>query len=118
MAYRQMINGPSRFDDDGPEYVEFDEVIAVAGAGTWWIVPRGMESVMVSIRPVTAGSGYLEYTLDNYEEVTEGTPSAKTWDAGTVAVQTDDVLHPVTAIRLVNVSGSMRMVGRTVGRPL
>jgi hypothetical protein len=108
MAWKEMKRNFFRTGADRVR--EFDETLAAPGNSDWILVPKGKSTVSVALNP-TAGSGYVEYTLSNVATVKTGSPVAVIWDAETVTTYTDDVLFKVTAMRLVNVSGTTQMVG-------
>lgn len=89
---------------------EFDETLSSPGNTDWIFIPRGVDSVPVALNP-TAGEGRIEYTLSNVETVKSGSPVVKAWDSGNVTTYTDDTLFPITAIRMVNISGTTQMIG-------
>jgi len=111
MAYKNMSKGYLRLGASRKN--EFDETLAAPGNGDWVLVPTKAQGVNVAFI-TSGGSGKIQYTHDKIETVKTGSPVAFDWDLGQQTENADDVLHNVTAIRLVNVSGTVRMVGGAV----
>jgi len=98
-------------DDEIPEKAwEYTEEIAAGQNGKWLEFPNGCRGAMVEIEIAGSGEGYVEATgqLLN-ERVRAGSATGKPWDQGTVSGTTQDYVVPVTAIRGVNISGTIRL---------
>lgn len=89
---------------------EFSLTLSAPGNSDSILTPRGVQSVLVTLS-TSGGEGKVQYTMSSVAEVKADTANWIDWDAGSVTSDTDDVLYPVTAIRMVNVSGSTTMYG-------
>jgi len=111
MAWQEMqvvnvTNGGAR-----PFAFEYQESKAAVGNGTSILIPDDVKSVAV-ILDVTAGTGSIQTTTDSVAKVKAGTATWITWSYGTVGVDTAAVFSPVTAIRMVNASGTTELLVR------
>jgi len=73
------------------------------------IIPDGggvARDWLIAIFVPLAGSGSIEYSLSNREDIKAGTGKWRPWENGTVLASADDLLGPVNAIRCIYVSGS------------
>jgi len=74
------------------------------------IIPRNLKEISVFLG-ITAGSGKIQYTLNKVADVISGTGVVwKDWDAGTVIIDTDDVLKKCSAIRFICTTGTVRLL--------
>lgn len=90
---------------------EFSQTLSIVGNGNSILVPKGMQTVLISLK-VTAGEGKVQFTMSSIAEVNAETAVWEDWDAGSVtAALTSDILYPITAIRSVNTSGTTIMFG-------
>jgi len=108
MAYKYMTRSFFRIGD--ARVTEFDETLSAPGNSDWILVPKNKSTISIALNP-TAGSGRIEYTLSGIETVKTGSPIVAVWDHGNVSAYADDVLHKITAFRMVNISGTTQMVG-------
>jgi len=93
----------------GYEYDSGD--VAAAGNGNWIIIPDNIRSVN-AVLEITAGEGKLQTTKNKIADVIAGTDIvAIDWKLGSViATAEDEHTGRVTAIRMVNISGTTRML--------
>lgn len=90
---------------------EFEEILNSPGDGDWIMVPNDVGAIAVTLSP-TAGSGKIQTTTDKIDVVKNGSPVAIDWDDGVVAISTHDVFFPITAFRMVNVTGTTKITVR------
>lgn len=87
---------------------EAEDILSAPGTGEWFLVPYKSASVVVSI-DCTAGTGYIQTTNDLYDKIVDNTALAQNWPWGTAAITREEVCEGAKAIRLVCVSGTVRM---------
>lgn len=95
-------------DEQDEKGFEYTELLSIAGNGKWLEFPNGIKGAMVELE-ITSGVGYVEATGSALSRVRDNTAVGIQWDQGQVSGTAQDYVVPVTAIRLVNVSGSVRM---------
>lgn len=89
---------------------EAEEILTSPGTGEWFIVPYTSTSVACTLYFSEGGSGFIQTTNDLYENVVNNTAIPEDWDYGIINTSTTKYCEAVKAIRLVNVSGTVRMV--------
>lgn len=100
----------SRKDDIGWEYDSGD--VASPSNGNPVLIPDNVKVVSTTLE-VNTGEGKLQATTNKVANVESDTDVVWVdWDAGSVTVTTQDACSPVTAIRMVNVSGTTRLMMR------
>ena len=95
------------------QLVEIEEELSSPGVSDWIIIPKDVSQLTIGLF-ITSGEGRIEYTLSPIAKVEADTARVRIWDAGSVTASADDVLARPTAIRLVNVSGTVVMEGSGV----
>ena len=108
MASKTMTK--TRFPKTAKYVREFSESLSSPGNGDSVLIPRGAQSILISLK-ITSGEGKVQYSNSSIASVKADTAEWTDWDAGSVTSDTDDVLYPVTAIRVVNTSGTTLMYG-------
>jgi hypothetical protein len=102
--------------DERAVFRGFERTLAAPGNDDWIIMEsiEPGEQFTVGIIIATAGSGSVEYTLESDTAVMAGTAEGIPWTLGTVSATTQGGSFPsnVTAIRLVNASGTTKMAVR------
>ena len=90
---------------------EYKDELTAPANGDSVIIPTTVKSVAVTLE-VSAGTGKVQATTSLLSEVENDTAVWVDWDAGEVAVTTQDGVAPVTAIRQVNATGTTRFIVR------
>ena len=104
------IDGYSeRVDDVGYEYSESKDS---AGNGNSIMLPTSIRAGVAITLQITAGEGKVQVTTSSIAEVIAGTAVWVDWDAGSVTETTQDFMLPSTALRLVNTSGTTKIILR------
>ena len=88
--------------------VAFEKSVSLASAtnSPAILVPPGIRGCTVTLSVSAGGTGYVETSTDTVSVVKDGTPVWIKWTADSVSADTSDSAFPVTAIRLVQDSGS------------
>ena len=92
----------------GEAIYETKETLAAPANGNTLLLPDetgSYESVLISL-VVTAGTGKVQFTLSNRNDVIAGNAVWYDWDDGVVSGNTNDVLFHASAFRQVNASGT------------
>lgn len=100
----------------GKPIYEAEETLSGAGNGSTIMLADGqgpVESIIVSLI-INSGEGKLQTTASNVTDVKDDNANWVDWDQGSVTVTTTDVFYNVTAIRAVNVSGTIKIEARAV----
>ena len=84
------------------------ESLSAPGNGQWIIIEPGIQQINVDLL-ITAGEGRIESTND-YEGAIAGTAVGIAWDAGNVSTSTQGSAFGVAAIRVVNISGTTKVI--------
>ena len=92
----------------GKGHYKASEELAAPGNGTWVLVEPGINQVNIDLL-VTAGEGYVEATND-YEGAKADSATGFKWDLGNVTADTQAAAVGVAAVRVVNVSGTTKMI--------
>lgn len=82
------------------------------GKGSWILIPAGVDNVSYTLSFPTAGSGSIETTTSFVRDVIADNAEADPWPFGTISAKKTGSLDPVTAIRLVNASGNVKLTVR------
>ena len=91
---------------------EYSEELTSAVNGDTVIIPEDVKNIAVTL-VITAGSGKVQTTTDLLDTVLSGTGVTWVdWDKGLVSLTTQDTVFPVTAHRVVNVSGITKLIMR------
>lgn len=101
--------------DDKQVWRGFERTLSVAGNDTWIIMNKVNPGESFSVGLIiSSGSGSIEYTLESEEAVMAATATGVPWSLGTVSTTTQggEFSSGVTAIRLVNASGTTKMAVR------
>lgn len=77
-----------------------DTILAEDGAGS-------LKSWVVALI-ISSGNGRVEYSTSNRDDIIAGNGNWKSWDAGNVSANEDDVLEQPNAVRAVCVSGTIK----------
>lgn len=97
----------------------YKQELTGAVTGDWVIFPlfddkgNKLTRLLYTLSP-TGGQGRVEVTTDSEEDVKAGIAIPTNWPQGNVTVLTQDDSVPVTAFRLVCVSGTVRLSVRGV----
>jgi hypothetical protein len=108
---RQMQVSPIR----GEQYEfswEAKIELSSVGNSSWHAIPKGIKSVAFTISPNPTGSGKVQITTDTIVDIENDIALAVDWPSGTVSEVVQDACVAVTAFRLVNVSGDMKLTAR------
>lgn len=85
---------------------------AVAGNGDTIIVPNNIDHLNVTLE-ITAGSGKVQSTNNKLADVISDTDVVWVdWLLGTITSTAEDSCTPPTALRMVNATGTTRMLVR------
>lgn len=87
---------------------EFSEELTTPGNGQWIEFPNGVNGCAVDL-VITSGVGHVEATNSLLADVIADTAIGTIWDKGQVSGTTQDYIVPVTAIRVVNVAGTIKI---------
>lgn len=80
--------------------------LTVIGNSKWILIPEDVSVVAVQVELEISATAKVQHTLDSLADVKAGVAKGHDWDLGVVTSDSDDSCDPVTAIRLVLVSGS------------
>lgn len=113
IAYMQRVTIPdyeNRIDNKGFEY---QETLTSSGNGDSVIIPDCVSKISVTLEITGGGSGRIQATTNLLQDVLDDNNVVWIdWDNGVVAASTQDAMEPATAIRVVNVSGTTRIMAR------
>lgn len=99
-----------KIDNIGWEYDTGD--IASPGDGDSIIIPDNIKDIIVTLY-INAGQGKVQTTTNKVQDVIDDNSVIWVdWDPGLVSSTIQDTAPPVTAIRMVNVSGTTRLMIR------
>ena len=99
-----------RIDAQGFEY---EETLSSAVNGAAVIIPDSVKNISVTLVITGGGSGKMQSTTNKLADVISDTGVVWVdWDAGVIAATAQDAMLPATAIRMVNVSGTTRVLIR------
>lgn len=87
---------------------EYTESLNSAGIGNVIICPPNVKGETVTLE-VIAGSGKVELSTDPLNIVLAGSGIFTDWSAATVTSTTQTYIAPITALRMVNVSGTTKI---------
>ena len=115
IKYMDLVTIPhykaGRIDDIGYQY-DTGSIIE-SGNGDSIIIPDNISEIAVTLY-IDSGEGKVQTTTNLIIDVISGTGIIWVdWDAGSVTSTTQDSCVPVTAIRMVNTSGTTRLLVRT-----
>ena len=91
---------------------EAKETLSSPGNGSWIIVEPGIAQLNIDLI-ITAGEGYVESTND-HDGAIEGTAEGFKWDLGNVTINSQAAAVGVSAVRAVNVSGTVKIIANGV----
>ena len=92
---------------------DYSEELSAAGNGDTVIIPETITGISVTLE-VTAGAGKIQASTTPVSEIiaTEASAVWVDWDNGEVTATTQDRVSPVSALRVVNASGTTKMTLR------
>lgn len=99
-------------DEQDEKAFEYSETLPGTGVGKALEFPSGVKGASVTLRVDTVGIGQIEHTNSSLAEVRNNSAKWDGWPLGVVSGTIADWVRPVTAIRLENKSGSVRMEAR------
>lgn len=112
IAYMTRVTIPkyeNRIDQYGFEY---EETLDSAGNGNSVLIPDVVRNIGVTLQ-VLSGTGKIQTTTNKVQDVIDDNNVVWVdWDSGVVSTTTQDSCSPVTALRMVNVSGEQRLLMR------
>lgn len=85
---------------------EYKDTKASTGNGNSIIIPTCVKKISLTLE-MTSGSGKVQTTTSKLADVVGGTEAWVDWTSGSVSANTREVFDPVTAVRLVNTSGTI-----------
>jgi hypothetical protein len=90
---------------------EYDETLVSDTNGNPLIIPENVNIIAVTVSATDSGSGKIQTTTNKLQDVINDNNLVWVdWDAGDVVGVIQDFAPPVTAIRLVRSSGTVRMM--------
>ena len=116
MALQYLTVSPESNQSKGEVVLEsVQELDAAANGNTILAADQigRMKTILLSLI-VTAGSGKIQYTISNRADVIAGNEVWYDWNAGVVIANTTDVLFFVSAVRVVNVTGTTKIEVRVI----
>lgn len=111
MGFKEMTPYAQLEGKEGVVF-EIDETLSIPGETDWIIIPRGIDETEVGLNPTLSGNGRIEYTLSNVSDVIANSNIiAESWSKGNVISYADTIFGKITAVRMVNISGTTQMIG-------
>jgi hypothetical protein len=101
MAYKNMNVAPTRDGGEKGFAFEATDSLAAVSNGVSILIPDDINNINVVVELAAGASAKVQYTNNTVSEVKAGTETWIDWGAGAIAITTDDVFYPCTAIRLV-----------------
>ncbi len=86
-----------------------EEELTGALTGKWFLVPSNIGVISAVLFIATTGNAKLQTTNSSDEDVKADNADAVDWPSGSVTSTTTDSVRAVTAIRLVNASGTSKI---------
>jgi|GEM_PF-2850459 len=96
-------------DEQDQKSFEYSEELKSPGNGKWLEFPAGVIGAAIEIEVPASGEGYAEATIAPLSRVRDNSAIGTQWDKGSVTGTTQDYVIPVTAVRGVNVSGTIKI---------
>jgi len=106
--YPSKVRANNINDEQDQFAFEYSETLSSPGNGTWIEFPNGVDGASVEL-VISSGTGKVQATSDSLSRVQAGSAEGVDWDLGVVSGTTQDYCAPVTAIRAVNVSGTIKI---------
>ncbi len=102
MAWKNMNLAPTKDGGEKGFAFEAEDNLATVTDGTTIMIPDDVQNINVDVGVAGGASAKVQYTNSTVSIVKAGSAEVwKDWSAGPVAITTDDVFYPCTAIRLV-----------------
>ena len=112
LMFSNIVNHPKA------EAYDYEEELSSAGDGNIILMPAGNLKTSVGIIINDAGAGKVQYSITPVWKILEDEDNAEflDWSLGTVTSSTiDELSSPVSALKLVNSSGTVKIQIRTQG---
>lgn len=85
----------------------------VTASGNWVLLPANLTSIVITLEVQASSSGSIQTTTNKIQDIIDDNDVvAVTWSSGTVASTTQDTSNPVSAIKVIRTTGTVRMMIR------
>ena len=102
-----VTNNQTAVQTPGQAVYEYQETVADGVTSEFIMAPDNAGKLRDwSVAVIPAGTARVEYTLSGRDTVAAGGGNWQQWDDGNVTSITSDLLGPVTAVRVVSVTGA------------
>jgi hypothetical protein len=111
LAFLERINIPEYDDRVKNSAWEYEETLTATGNGKTVLIPVEVDRIIVSLIPDPGGVGKIQTTMAKISDIRNDDQAVDwvDWTPGEVVEAIQDEVAPISAIRLVDVSGTVKI---------
>ena len=108
----EMIRTQYNYIQSGISKYTYEKEIILDSPGysDWVLIPPDVRNLVITFHPIVLGTGNIETTNDLKNKKKNSTAIPFEWCYGVVSRKVENSLYPIKAVRLLNISGTVRMV--------